>query len=341
MRGNCSLKWFHGLVLATLALVIAPLAARAQDAATPATAPAAAEGPKFAPGVVTTIPPAVDPADAISLHDAVELRANDKLKWQPSKWLQWESATPAPTNRTLYEMAEGAAFPQDIWTLEFSFKPLRMIDVDVPQANGRVQRKQIWYMVYRVRNTGAGLVAKIQPDGEYVTEAKATEKIRFQPQFILTSQDHDGSDGAVRKAYLDRVIPAAMAAIQQRERPGVRLLNSVEMAEQDLPVESGRTQRGVWGVAMWEDVDPEIDFFSVYVGGLTNAYQWVDPAGAFKTGDNPGKGRVFTRKVLQLNFWRPGDSLDPNEREIRFGSAPGEAERYSGGEGVAYQWVFR
>jgi hypothetical protein len=302
MRGICSLKC-NGLVLTALVFAAASVA-RAQDAVPAATAPPVSEGPQFAPGVLTTIEPAVDPADAISLHDVVELRANDKLKWQPSKWLQWESATTAPTNRTLYEMAEGAAFTQNVWCLEFSFKPLRMIDVDVPQANGRVQRKQIWYMVYRVRNTGAGLAAKIQPDGEYDTELKATNRIRFQPQFVLASQDHDGSDGAVRKAYLDRVIPAAMAAIQQRELPGVRLLNSVEMAEQDLTVESGRAQRGVWGVAMWEDVDPEIDFFSVFVGGLTNAYQWEDPAGAFKTGNNPGKGRVFTRKVLQLNFWR-------------------------------------
>ena len=102
-----------------------------------------------------------------------------------------------------------------------------------------------------------------------------------------------------------------MEPIQQRELPRGELLNSVEMAKQDLHVEAGRTQRGVWGVAMWEDVDPQIDFFSVYVGGLTNAYQWTDPPGAFKLGDRPGKGRKFTRKTLQLNFWRPGDDIGP------------------------------
>ncbi len=335
MRGTCSRRQWLGLALTAFVL------AESLGASVRAQEEVATEGPQFGPGVLTVIEPSVDRADAISVHDVVELTAQDQLNWQPSKWLKWESATSAPTNRTLREMAQGTAFPQDVWALEFAFKPLRMIEVDVPQPSGRVQRKPIWYMVYRVRNTGAGIKPEVQPDGEYVTAAAATNPIRFQPQFVLMSQDSDGSDGQVRKAYLDRVIPAAMEAIRQRELPGGRLLNSVEMGEQELPVESGRTQRGAWGVAMWEDVDPEIDFFSVYVGGLTNAYRWDDPAGAYKAGDSPGKGRKIARKMLQLNFWRPGDSLDPNEREVRFGSAPGESTRYGGGEGVAYQWVYR
>ena len=111
--------------------------------------------------------------------------------------------------------------------------------------------------------------------------------------------------------------------------PQGELLNSVEMAAAGTsPIEAGRAQRGVWGVAMWEDVDPQIDFFSVYVGGLTNAYQWTDPRGAYKPGDPPGTGRKFTRKTLQLNFWRPGDEIDQNEREIRFGAAPERGALY-------------
>lgn len=318
------------LALATLAPV-----ARGQ-----APAAAADAGPQFGPGVLTTIEPAVDRVDAISVHNVIELASNEALKWQPSKWLKWESATSAPTNRTLLEMANGAAFAQDVWCLEFSFKPLRMLDVDVPQAGGRMQRKQIWYMVYRVRNTGAGLSAEVQPDGEFATAAKAADAVTFLPQFVLVSNDHDGSSGQVRKAYLDRILPTAIPSIEQREQTG-KLLNSVQVSDQKLPVESGRAQRGAWGVAMWEDVDPEIDFFSVYVGGLTNAYQWNDPDGAYQAGDAPGKGRKFARKMLQLNFWRPGDSLNPNEREVRYGAAPGEGERYGGGEGVAYRWVYR
>jgi hypothetical protein len=319
------------VALCCVVLVAAP--AVAQDAA-----PAA---PQFAPGVVTTIEPELDPADALSVHDLVELRANEQLEWQPSKWLKWESATSAPTNRTLYEMSQNAAFPLHVWCLEFAFKPLRMIEVDVPVDGGGAERKQIWYMVYRVRNTGAGITGQIQDDGEFVTVEKAAPAIRFIPQLVLTSQDRPGDASSVRKAYLDRVVPAAMGAIRAREMRDGILLDSVEIAQNELPMESGRTARGVWGVAMWEDVDPELDFFSVYVGGVTNAYRWTDPPGAYAAGDGLGKGRKFARKQLQLNFWRPGDAVNPTEREFRYGVAPGEGSLYEAGEGVAYQWVYR
>ena len=52
-------------------------------------------------------------------------------------------------------------------------------------------------------------------------------------------------------------------------------------------------------------------------------------------------GRKFFRKTLQLNFWRPGDSLAENEREIRYGAALGAADAYGTDEGVAYRWVYR
>lgn len=329
-RCQTSLKSLRaGAVLLGALLLAAP--AVAQDAA----------GPQFAPGVVTTIAPELDPADALSVHDIVEIRANEQLQWEPSKWLKWDSATAAPTNRTLFDMAQNAAFPQDVWALEFAFKPLRMIEVDIPLDNGRAERKQIWYMVYRVRNTGAGISGQIQDDGSFVTVDKPNPAIRFIPQFVLTSQDRPGDAASVRKAYLDRVIPAAMGAITRREMRDGALLDSVEIAQGELAVESGRTARGAWGVAMWEDVDPELDFFSVYVGGLTNASRWTDPPGTFAIGDGVGKGRKFARKQLQLNFWRPGDAVSPNEREIRYGVAPGEGALYDAGEGVAYQWIYR
>jgi hypothetical protein len=339
MRGSCRnlcSRLLSGAALLATSVLGAPVGAQQ-----PAPAAAATQAPQFGPGVVTTIEPEVDAADTVSIHDIVELRADQKLEWTPSKWLEWDSATPAPTNRTLYEISKDAAFLQDVWCLEFSFKPLRMIEVDIPQQSGRAVRKQIWYMVYRVRNTGAGLQGEAAPDGSYTTTPKSTDNLKLIPQFILTSHERVDTPGAVRKAYLDRVIPAAMAAIQRREMPSGTLLNSVQISEQVLPIEAGRAEHGVWGVAMWEDVDPELDFFSMYVSGLTNAYRWRDPDGAFQPGDRVGKGRTFARKMLQLNFWRPGDALDPSEREIRYGVAPGESELYSSGEGVAYQWVYR
>jgi len=286
---------------------------------------------QFAAGVLTTIAPEVNREDLVAVHDIVELRADAKLEREPIL---------STKSRTLFEMAKSAGFRRDVWCLEFTFKPLRMMEVDIPQETGKMQRKRIWYLVYRVRNTGAGLASQKQADDTFVAVEKATESIQFIPEFVLTSHDLDRSGQPDRKSYLDRIIPAAIPQIERREMSGSRLLNSVQMAEQMLEVEAGRSIGGAWGVAAWEDIDPRIDFFSIYVGGLSNAYHWQD-SGEFQLGDPPGSGRRFQRNQLQLNFWRPGDDLAENEREIRFGSAPGRAELYGTGEGVAYRWVIR
>ena len=151
----------------------------------------------------------------ISTHDVPEIRADKSLEWTPSSTTK---------SRTLFEMAKDAVFINDVWCLEFAFKPLRMIEVDVPQPSGRVQRKNIWYMVYRVRNTGAGLTGKANDDGTFETAAKSTDEIRFIPELVLTSNDRSAGQ-RVRKAYLDRIVPAALGPIQQRELPRGELFN--------------------------------------------------------------------------------------------------------------------
>ena len=143
------------------------------------------------------------------------------------------------------------------------------------------------------------------------------------------------------KAYLDRLIPTAIEPIRQREDPNRRLLNSVEMARTPVPPSTDQIDRSVWGVATWTDVDPRNDFLSINDQGRTNANRWVDPPGAYQAGDPPGKGRQFTRKTLQLNFWRPGDPLLEHEREIRYGVPKGQAAAYGVDEGVDYTWVYR
>jgi len=287
---------------------------------------------EFAPGVLTTIPPDFEPGEAVSTHDVVEIRANADAQWQP------ELIT---DSRTLYGMAEGVKFRRDVSCLEFSFKPLRMIRVNVPGPNGTIESKVVWYLVYAVRNTGE-VMKPIEGDGGvFTTEMGKGGPLRFVPSFVLESHDLTADGQPIEKAYLDRIIPAAMTAIRARETRGQTLLNSAEMAQQELPPSDGRTDNRVWGVATWTDVDPRIDFFSVYVGGLTNAYQWADPAGAYKAGDPPGTGREFARKALQLNFWRPGDEHLQDEREVRFGVARGKAGLYDVSEGVAYRWVYR
>jgi len=242
----------------------------------------------------------------------------------------------ASKTSTIFERAKQATLRRTIWNLEFSFKPLRMLYVDVPQPSNRMQRQLVWYMVYRVRNLGKHITPVEETEevklesgettrvhvtfkrgetNEVEVFGRKTTELRFFPNFVLSSIEYD-------KEYLDRVIPAALAPIKAREFPGRKdqaLYDSLSIGEVPIKLSDEKNDNGVWGVVTWTDVDPRIDYFVLYVQGLTNAYRFEDPAGAYKAGDPPGTGRKLTKKTLQLNFWRPGDTVDPNEEELRYG----------------------
>ena len=96
------------------------------------------------------------------MHDVVELLAvDDNFDW-----------------------AKEVTFRHDVWSLDFKFKPVRMMWVDVPQRDGKMQRKLIWYMVYSVTNPGKTMHPVEQPDGTYKVEF-VDEPVRFVPVFSL------------------------------------------------------------------------------------------------------------------------------------------------------------
>src|SRR5262245_46190091 len=110
--------------------------------------PAAAQQPKpFAKGVITTIPPAPEDEEMFSgPRPLVEIPLTiDGLEYDPKL---------SPKTGTIFERAKVATLRRTIWNLEFSFKPMRMVYVDIPQPNHKMQRKLVWYMVYYVRNPG-------------------------------------------------------------------------------------------------------------------------------------------------------------------------------------------
>jgi hypothetical protein len=79
------------------------------------------------------------------------------------------------------------------------------------------------------------------------------------------------------------------------------------MSKTKIPMAKSDSDGGVWGVAIFEGVDPRIDFVSVYVEGLSNAYRI-------------GMSNEQTRmKTLQLNFTRPGDIINEHRDDIEFG----------------------
>lgn len=286
-------------------------------------------GKRLPPGILTTIPADPHPAETFTQpRPIVELMANATVPtWKPN-YSEKGADDVVHKGITLRELAQQSIFRRSIWNLEFSFKPLRMIDVDLPQPNGKMQRKKLWYMVYKVKNNGYHLGLKTEEDAwkhKTVAIDKVNQNIFFFPHFVLRAMvQKEGTTGGGpenygAKEYLDRVIPAAMKPIAERERVGVTLHDSVSISKVAIPVSDAKVDRSVWGVAIWEDVDLHVNFASILIQGLTNAYEFEDPVGGYKAGDPPGTGRKFTTKTLQLNFWRPGDAVLEHEAEIRYG----------------------
>jgi len=299
--------------------------------------PSTQEQSLFAPGIVTVIPPSPDPKETVDGPQTLQ----ELLDTHPEIKLNSDSHPGGephfdPRSRTLFDMAKQVFFYREIYCLEFSFKPLRHIYVDVPRSDGRLQRKLIWYMVYRVRYRGGDL----RPSADKIAGAdvrKRVEAVHHDARYffpMLKLRDHTTGE-----EYTDRILPSVTRKIKIREKITANLYNSVQMGRMKIPYGSDSAAPGIWGVATWEDVDPKIDFVSVEVYGLTNAFEQ----------DGEGDNAPYRRKALQLNFYRPGDAINQTEDQIRFGVPAFEDEKeqsyilkqYELSERLDYRWLFR
>jgi hypothetical protein len=180
------------------------------------------------------------------------------------------------------QMVNAALVPRDrpgIWVLDFAFKPLRLITVEV---NGR--RKQIYYLYYRVVNR--------------------TGKPRmFVPQFIMVNEQG--------QKFEDGVVPPAIPLIQAREDKTIPLLGAVNIMGVIPPSTKRDIDDAVFGVAVWDRWDPKADRFSIYVRGLSDGYKEIPN----QSGGKP----AVKYKSLRIDFLRRGDEFNLNEREIQLG----------------------
>ncbi len=327
-----------GCQLVSLLLVLTPIAtASAQAPAANGQAPVGSETTQFAPGVVSVIPPASHPdetfAGPMTLQTLID--AHPEIEWGAPDFIDGRPNFDART-RTLIEMARQVIYRREIYCFEFSFKPLRQIYIDVPQPNGKMARKLIWYMVYRVRYRGGDL--RPAPDEVGGKDLyKRVEAVSYDSRHVfpmLVLEDHISG-----KKYLDRILPSAKDKIAAREQITAPLLNSVEITSVKIPRSSDPAAPGVWGVATWEDVDPNLDFLSIFVYGLTNAFRQ----------DGEGDKAPYVKKALQLNFYRPGDAIRQTEDRVRFGVPAYEnaneqeyvLKQYGLEKRLDYQWVFK
>jgi hypothetical protein len=189
------------------------------------------------------------------------------------------------------QMVDASLLPRDkegIWVLDFAFKPVRMRTLELPGKG----RRPIHYLYYRVVNhTG--------------------EPRMFVPQYSLVTDTGQRLE--------DAVIPQAVPIIQAREDASIPLLGAVNIMGMIPPSTKEGVDDAVYGVAVWDGVDPKADRFSIYVRGLSDGYQLVTP---------PDGGKPVVRyKTLRIDFIRRGDERNLNEKEIQLNDPP-------------YEWIY-
>ena len=282
---------------------------------------------KLAPGVITVIRDAN--IDDSTLDDAREFSELLSIA-KPPEW------TPNfdPTTETLLDKAKRTSFQREVWSLEFGFKPLRVI---------KVGGRDIWYLIYYVRNTGEARTATTTTNTSIEITGRK-KAVRFVPSFVL--QAHD-----LNQSYGDKILPEVVQQIASKERvTRGRLHDGASIRKVQIPVSTATADRRVWGVATWDEVDPRADLISTYVFGLTNAYQWQAPTGGYKKGMDLTEQDVVKSKALQLNFWRAGDNVGLNDDEFQFGLPhyPDQPARdqavlryYKLDKPVRHRWVYR
>jgi hypothetical protein len=175
----------------------------------------------------------------------------------------------------------------NLWVLDFKFKDPRVIKVDVPARGEKV----CWYLWYQViNNTG-------------------------KPQFFIPDFDWVTLDQ--KTSHHDQILPKVQEDIRKIEDPHdyLKIKNSVTIGANAIPPSRENADPiAVTGVAIWDDINPDSNHFSIFIQGLSNGWARTDDP------IEPGKKTVVRRKTLQLNFHRLGDKYYQKSEEIRFES---------------------
>ena len=260
----------------------------------------------LAPGVLKVVPTAIEARDTYSVP--MPLLGLDSKPFQPNF---------APFLDTLHGQTQNVVFFRDVWQYEFGFTGLRQATIPLRTANGTINQN-VWYMVMRVRNTGVNAVyEKVKEDERFEhikyslkrNDEKYEVKSRFKLDFYLNGWVREGNSYR-EVSYRDQLNPEAQKRIRDIEDSERFLLDKVEMMFAKFPLAKGANDGERWGVAIWKDVDPRLDYISVTVRGLTNAFRIQTTAGG---------ERKLKHRNLQLNFWRPGDTVAQDRDDVAFG----------------------
>jgi hypothetical protein len=179
----------------------------------------------------------------------------------------------------------------NLWVFDFKFKDPRVIKVDVPGRGPKV----CWYLWYQVINNSG------------------------KPQFFIPDFDWVTLD--TKKNFHDQILPKVQDDIIKIEDPNgfLKIKNSVTIAETAIPPSRENADPiAVTGVAIWDDIDPDSNQFSIFIQGLSNGWALTDDPVQVDMATGKPLKTVVRRKTLQLNFKRLGDKYYQKSEEIRF-----------------------
>ena len=157
--------------------------------------------------------------------------------------------------------------------------------------------------------------SRTTPTRSRSSAARPTE-LRFFPHFVLRSTEYN-------KEYLDRVIPAALAPIKAREfpgRPDQELHNSLTISEVPIAMSDDNERQQRLGRRHLDRCRSADRLLRRLCAGPDQRLSLRRSRRGLQDGRcRRAPAASSLKKTLQLNFWRPGDTVDPNEEEIRFG----------------------
>jgi len=263
-----------------------------------------------------------DVSQKANLHELAQGRGG---AWDPSH---------APSHETLLGLASNRQFLRDVWCLEFAYRPPRTMEVEVPGTTLEAHRERVWYLLYRIRNIAvdenvtaisekSGTTRRVvfgkDEDGNKDLTRPTTkfinQPIHFEPHFVFETHEALSQDEGLleHQDHLDRIVSTALGSISRREKiPYDMLYDSVSISEH--PIQPGEER---WGVAIWQDIDPRIDFFTVFIYGLTNSLRWRHEA-EFETDlEHAPKYERRELECLRLDFYHPGDADHDDFEEVR------------------------
>jgi hypothetical protein len=151
------------------------------------------------------------------------------------------------------------------WVLEFAYKPMRILTVDIPGKG----RRKIHYLYHRVVN-------------------RTGEPRKFAPRFIMVNDKGE--------EFEDDVVPRAIPVIQRREEPSISVLGSANIMGILPPSSRSDADNAVYGVATWEKWDDTADRFRILVRGLSDGYKEIP---------SPSGGKPLVKyRTLKIDFIR-------------------------------------